>query len=119
MSDIIGPRRRGPYPRAFKAQIIEQCRQGGVSVEDVAAHHGLREALVYQWLTQDTVQASSGTPAAGASGRAAFIPFEPVSPDVGASIRIELRHGPATVTIHWPVQAASSCGAWLQGWLSS
>lgn len=119
MSDIIGPRRRGPYSRAFKAQIIEQCRQRSTSVAEVAARHGLREALVYRWLAQDTVEAGSGTPAAGASGRPAFIPFEPVSPNAGASIRIELQHGPASVTIHWPVQAAASCGVWLEGWLSS
>lgn len=118
MSAIIRPRRRGPYSRAFKAQIIEQCRQGGVSVEDVAAHHGLREALVYRWLAQDTVEAGPSG-ATAASGRPAFIPFEPVLPDSGASIRIELQHGPAAVTIHWPVQAAASCGVWLQGWLSS
>ena len=118
MSDIIGPRRRGPYSRAFKAQIIEQCRQSGTSVAEVAARHGLREALVYRWLAQDTVEAVSSSPK-GASGQPAFIPFEPASIDRGPSIRIELQHGPAAVTIHWPVQAAASCGIWLQGWLSS
>lgn len=118
MSDIIGPRRRGPYPRAFKAGIIEQCRQGGVSVEDVATHHGLRASLVYRWLAQDTVETGPVRPD-GAAAPAAFVSFEPVAADPGASIRIEVQHGPAAVTIHWPVQAASSCGVWLAHWLSS
>ena len=83
MSDIIEPRRRGPYSRAFKAQIVEQWRQSGASVAEVAVRHGLREALVYRWLAQDTVEAGSGTPAANVSGRPAFIPFEPVSPNAG------------------------------------
>lgn len=118
MSEIIGPKRRGPYPRAFKAQVIEQCRQGGVSVEDVAAHHGLREALVYRWLAQDMVETGASR-SADTAAPPVFIPLEPVPSDAGASIRIELQHGPAAVTIHWPVQAAASCGVWLEGWLSS
>lgn len=117
MSEIIGRKRRGPYPRAFRAQVIEQCRQGGISVEDVAAHHGLREALVYRWLAQETVKPEPSAPT-GTSASPPFIPVEPALVDPG-SIRIELQHGEAAITIHWPVQAAASCGVWLEGWLSS
>lgn len=117
MQDNDRASRRGPYPRAFKTGIIEQCRQPGASVEDVAEQHGLRAALVYRWLAQDVQTVADGGHAQS-SALPVFVPFEPLGSTSASAIRIELRHGEASVTIHWPMQAAASCGAWLQTWLS-
>lgn len=32
-------------------------------------------------------------------------------------IRIELRRGSTTVVVHWSVESASACAAWLHEWL--
>jgi transposase len=32
-------------------------------------------------------------------------------------IRIELRRGPTTVTVNWPMGGAAECVAWLRDWL--
>jgi hypothetical protein len=32
-------------------------------------------------------------------------------------IRIELKRSSATAVVHWPVESASSCAAWLREWL--
>jgi transposase len=32
-------------------------------------------------------------------------------------IRIELRQGPTTVTVNWPLAGAGECATWLREWL--
>ena len=32
-------------------------------------------------------------------------------------IRIELKRDSASALVHWPVESASSCAAWLREWL--
>ena len=32
-------------------------------------------------------------------------------------IRVELKRGSVTAVVHWPVESASSCAAWLREWL--
>jgi carbon monoxide dehydrogenase subunit G len=36
------------------------------------------------------------------------------SATTGADIRVEVRRGDTTITVHWPVQAAPDCAAWLR-----
>ncbi|MGE0348409.1 CoxG family protein [Hydrogenophaga sp.] len=36
------------------------------------------------------------------------------APAVGQDIRVELRRGETTLTVHWPVQASQDCAAWLR-----
>lgn len=33
---------------------------------------------------------------------------------VGQDIRVEVRRGDTTITVHWPVQASQDCAAWLR-----
>ena len=48
----------------------------------------------------------------------ALVPVQvaPTQDDTPA-IRIELQRGATAICIHWPVQAAGDCGAWLREWL--
>jgi transposase len=51
---------------------------------------------------------------------AEFVPLQLTTTGVTAGIteiQIEVRRGAATVTVRWPLSAASDCAAWLQGWL--
>ncbi|WP_323500639.1 IS66 family insertion sequence element accessory protein TnpB [Variovorax sp. RTB1] len=41
----------------------------------------------------------------------------PAEPMPLPDIRIELQRGNAAAVVHWPVQAAASCAAWLHEWL--
>ena len=47
-----------------------------------------------------------------------FVPVSlsapPPSPMREADIRIELRRGATTMTLTWPLAAASDCGAWIR-----
>ncbi|WP_369334441.1 transposase, partial [Stenotrophomonas maltophilia] len=41
-------RQRRTFPKAFKAQVIEECAQSGASVAGVALSHGLNANLVHK-----------------------------------------------------------------------
>jgi len=43
-------RQRRTFPKAFKAQVIEECTQSGASVAGVALSHGLNANLVHKWI---------------------------------------------------------------------
>nr|WP_278362678.1 transposase [Stutzerimonas kunmingensis] len=43
-------RQRRTFPKAFKAQVIEECAQSGASVAGVALSHGLNANLVHKWI---------------------------------------------------------------------
>jgi transposase len=123
MDKHITGRTRRQHSAEFKQQVVDACSQPGASVAGVALAHNLNANLVRRWLAEHGVLPPSRRPAplpATALEAEAFgfvpIRLDPADPPP-RDIRIELRRGGSTVTIHWPLQAASDCGAWLQAWL--
>ncbi|MNE15233.1 Transposase [compost metagenome] len=43
-------RQRTSYPKSFKAQIVQECLQPGVSMASVALRHGINANLVRKWI---------------------------------------------------------------------
>ncbi|MHC8356584.1 IS66-like element accessory protein TnpA [Pseudomonas sp. LB3P81] len=43
-------RQRTSYPKPFKAQIVQECLQPGVSMASVALRHGINANLVRKWI---------------------------------------------------------------------
>jgi transposase-like protein len=111
-------RRRRRHSAEFRAKVIEECRQPGVSIASVALANGLNANLLRNWLIKDS-GSSAATPRS-APALEEFIPL-PLSTDGTTTpmgeIRIELRRGATTVAISWPAQAADQCAAWLRDWL--
>lgn len=108
----------GQHPAALRQQVLMECAQPGASVARVAQSHGLNANMVHAWRQQARLAAASpdtGTPAPAPQ----FIALPLPAPAAGAvpDIRIELRRGATTVSVSWPGQAASECGAWLREWL--
>jgi transposase len=106
------------HPAALRQQVLMQCAQPGASVARVALAHGLNANLVHAWRQQERI--APVAPGAGTAASAAqFIALQmPASaPAALPNIRIELRRGATTVSVSWPGQAASECGAWLCEWL--
>lgn len=104
---------------------------GGASVSGVALSHSLNANMVHRWIREERQRAL--VEAAEATGPQ-FIPLQlqnatvieadtaaaPVQPETTGSssaIHIEVRRGTAVVSIDWPTDCASSCGAWLRDWL--
>ena len=106
------------HPPALRQQVLTECDQPGASVARVAQSHGLNANMVHAWRRQERVAAASqDANAAAPAPQFIALPLPPSTAGALADIRIELRRGATTVSIIWPGQAASECGAWLREWL--
>jgi transposase len=128
-STLEVPKRR-EYSKQMKALVLQQCSQEGASVAGVALSHGLNPNMVHRWIREER-QHNLGD--AGQVTSPQFIPLQlpaaavieaeppqacpPGTAQTGAAIHIEVRRGSAAVSIHWPMDSASSCAAWLRDWL--
>lgn len=110
MIDTKIQRRR--YGAALKAQILAECEQPGMSVARVAMAHGINANVVHKWRRQVLARATPVT----MPPRGGFIPvpITPAAASSSADIRLELRRGPVTVTLSWPIAAATECAHWLR-----
>lgn len=121
-----GRRTHRRHGAEFKAQVIQACRQPGVSVASVALANGLNANMLRRWVVEadrmgPVVVSGQGalavSAAAAASGLPAFVavqmpaaPAGPAQPD----IHIELTRGPTMIVMRWPASQASACASWLR-----
>ena len=114
------PKRRF-YSPELKLQVVQICAQPGASIAAVALQHGINTNIVHRWIREH----SQGTLVTQPQ---AFVPVtlstqpepvasQPVAVAATAEIRMELRRGTSSVTVMWPSELASDCGAWLREWL--
>jgi transposase-like protein len=126
------PRRR-EYNAEFKASVLELCRQPGASLAGVALRQGINPNMVHRWMREDRQRLEL---IKLQSGALEFVPLQlpPSMSPVGSSlakceqpsadqaalaqgVRIEVERAGGKVTVTWPLQSASECGAWLREWL--
>ena len=121
MDDGINtPRRRRRHSAEFKAQVIQACKQPGVSIAATALRYQLNASQVRIWIRAHERLAIEPKQIAPAAQVPEFIPIQlPAPTKVCATpdIVIEIRRGAANVTVRWPHSAAAECASWLQNWL--
>ena len=115
------PKRRF-YSPELKTQVMQECRQSGVSVAGVALSHGINANIVHRWLREQTTSAL--VPQLQVSANAnAFVPVTlnesapSPAPHAELDIRVEVQRTNATIVVKWPLQDSAACAAWLRGWL--
>jgi transposase-like protein len=135
--------RRRVYGAEFKAQVLAECQQPGVSVAAVALSHGLNVNLVRKWLVgrglkragltapRTVMRPMPGEPASAAppAQPLQFLPLELASTSAAQrtaascdqalsatdpAIRVELHRGGTQLTVRWPASHADACAAWLR-----
>jgi transposase len=131
LSTVERPRRR-EYSVEFKTSVLEQGRRQGASIAGVALTHGINPNMVHRWIREErqrlelaTLQRGAGTflpvqlpqvPGTQSSSVPRVVPPVDLS-DVRQGIRVEIQRAGGSVTVTWPLQAASECGTWLREWL--
>ena len=116
--------RRQPHRRhsaQLKEQVLQACSEPGTSVAAIARLHGLNANVVHRWRSlQREMSTKADTPvlALPTPGFVAVaVQSEAAAPCAPVDIRIELRRGASAATVHWPVESATACAAWLSQWL--
>lgn len=110
---------RRRHSALFKAQVLEACRQPDASAAAIARLYNLNANVVHRWRADDREAASPKSTDAATLPMPDFIALD-VQAEAqmpARDIRVELKRGSATAVVHWPVESASSCAAWLREWL--
>jgi transposase len=111
-SDRVAVRRR--YSEALKAEVMAECDVPGASVAKVAMARGINANVVHRWrqLAREGGQATVAKPAEFVA--VALAPQVPAHGRADRDIEIELRRGPVTMKLTWPVSAAADLAAWTR-----
>jgi len=121
MDDGINtPRRRRRHSAEFKAQVIQACKQPGVSIAATALRYQLNADQVRIWIKAHEQLTIPSMQIAPITTVPEFIPIPlpaPTAVTATPDIVIEIRRGAAHVTVRWPQAAAAECAGWLQNWL--
>lgn len=85
----------------------------------MALARGLNANLLRRWVLQAErgtllVPTRSTAPSAAAENPEGFVPVALTSSATEAAIRIEVRRGASTVSVHWPASAARECAQLLR-----
>ena len=114
------PKRRF-YSLELKLQVVQICAQPGASIAAVALQHGINANIVHRWIREHRLGTLLTQPQAFVpvtlSTEPEPVAIQPVAVTATAEIRMELRRGTSSVTVMWPSELASDCGAWLREWL--
>ena len=110
------------YAPEFKAELVAACQQPGASIAALAGQQSMNANVLHRWLKEHQrsgchqlakpcVASITGTP----SPTPAFIalalpPLTPVHTE--QEIKVELRKGPLSMTMAWPLSAAADLASW-------
>ena len=109
--------RRRRFSREFKAQIVAQCLEPGVSISRISLDNGLNANMVRRWMREaqrhDQIPATPGfvpvnLPAATSA------PGDQSDSGKRSTIRIEIPRAGGAVVVEWPAEQAHQCAALLR-----
>ena len=126
--ELPSRRTRRRHAPEFREQVVQACRQPGVSIAAVALANGLNANMVRKWVI-DAEARPVRAPTADLGGPApvgdkptpsappSFLPLAlraPAAPMPADEIRIEVQRGATAIKVTWPSTAAADCAAWLR-----
>jgi transposase-like protein len=111
-------RTRRRHTPEFKAELVQACRQPGVSLASVALANGVNPSLLRRWVVQSDTPASVPALPRPAPAQAAELQFVPMAVAGGSeqpgAISIEVKRAGVSIAITWPVAQANACAALLR-----
>jgi transposase len=105
--------RRRRHGASLKAQILAECERPGASIAAVAMAHGVNANLVHKWRAGASKRQDTAVTAPNVSFVPVPLQAAALTAEV-AELRVELRRGPVTATVSWPMSSAVECAAWLR-----
>jgi hypothetical protein len=131
ISKLPARRARRTHSAEFKAGVVRACRQPGMSMAAVALANGINANLLRKWVIDTERQDMSGAESGPATRSldTESLPDDPPSasgfvalhlappapaPVTPQDIRVEVHRAGMTITVSWPINAASDCAAWMR-----
>jgi transposase len=112
-----GRLRRRRHSAEFKAEAVAACRKPGISVAATVLARSVNANLLRRWIVE-AERAQSGTVVPTlltATPKEGFVALAlPENSSDETPIRVEVRRGAMTVSVHWPRSAMHECGIWLR-----
>ncbi|QXH79296.1 IS66-like element accessory protein TnpA [Pseudomonas salmasensis] len=105
----ITMRQRTSYPKPFKAQVVQECLQPGVSMTSVALRHGINANLVRKWIPTYRDHQPPTLPA--------FVPMKlapAIQPVQQMPVSIEIPFGQQKLTVQWPSSDPEGCARFIR-----
>jgi transposase len=104
---------RRRYSELKNAQVLAECSELGASVAE--GGDGPRHQCQRRSLLEAVVSWPSSTGLAKTSKFISLaLPASTESAAVAPDVRVELRRGPVSITVTWPVSAAAELAAWTR-----
>ncbi|MEB0107055.1 transposase [Pseudomonas sp. MH9.3] len=95
---------KNSYPKPFKAQVVQECLQPGMSMASVALGHGINANLVRKWIPACRDHQASALPAFVPMKLAPAIQFDQQMP-----ASIEIPFGQQKLNVHWRSSNLEGC----------
>ncbi len=112
------------YTPAFKAELVAACLEPGTSIAALASSHGMNANVLHRWLKEhartgrhQSIEPQSPSAPTPSPSMPEFIPLRlpSITPEaVVAELKIELRKGPLSMSITWPMHAAADFAHFAQ-----
>lgn len=123
--DFPRGRTRRTYSASFRAELVEQCRQVGVSCSAVAISNGMNPNVLRRWI-KEAQGGGAAVPVLlnpmSVDVQSAFVPLPlatvaaraPSAAAAAADVRIEIQRNGATVSVMWPACRLDDSVAWVR-----
>jgi transposase-like protein len=112
------------YTPAFKAELVAACLEPGTSIAALANTHGMNANVLHRWLKEHArtgchqrIEPQLPCTPAPSTSMPEFIPLRlpSVTPEaVAPELKVELRKGPLSMSITWPMHAEADFAHFAQ-----
>jgi len=114
-----GGETRRRYTEEFKADVVAQCQQEGISIARVALEHRLNANLLRRWIGERQDGGLAGNvvaviPEPRFVELPAPVTTPPLTEPSPATIQIEIIRGTTKIAIAWPTNALADSALWLR-----
>lgn len=112
--DVISRKTRRRHSRAFKQQVLAECRESSESVAEIARRHGLNDNLIHNWRrtlgdegSPDFIRLPLPVPQPETKIDTAAVPED-------IRLRIEVPSPKGAIVVHWPMSEIDRSVTWLR-----
>jgi transposase len=117
MTSESGKTRRR-YGAQFKAKVLAQCDEPGMSVAQVAMSHGINDNVVHRW--RQLARRKAAKPSLESAPLPQSLDFVPLAlpapsaPEPVTEVRLDVKRGAVTVGIAWPEKALGDLAGFVR-----